>query len=266
MRPQHLPDFNDPPLNELVVGVQFAAIPGYDLINAGEVHSLYRDRYPSVELRAPQPPFFETFGAPATEAGVRFEMGMQTSHPRFWFISEDKHDLVQFETTRFMHNWRQIDGIGGKYPRYEAVMENFKTELAQLDGYSFQKSKFPLQITQAEISYINRIYATEAGSWPFEDLSFLSLPVTEVELGGGYFQRVYETAHGLQGRLYTEFATNRDSFGNPFILFSQTFRGAPDATNIESAIEFIDAGRQIVVESFSKLTTERAHQKWKRTK
>lgn len=64
-RPDHLPDFRTPPLNEVVVGVQFAPARGYQQILAGEVWELYRAQFPTVEEMPPIPPAFETFGLSA---------------------------------------------------------------------------------------------------------------------------------------------------------------------------------------------------------
>ncbi|WIY54120.1 TIGR04255 family protein [Devosia sp. YIM 151766] len=264
-RPASLPDFAAPPLNEIVLGVQFDQIPDYGLINAGEVWELYKDQYPKAITQPPSPPQFETFGSrPAPNFQVQF--GDITQHPRFWFLQSDEHELLQFEPTRMFHNWRQLDGVGGVYPRYEYLAERFHRELSLLNQFALDFGKSPLLITQAEITYINRLYlGDDDRDWPFSDLNFVSLPASEVEAGGGAFQKVLTDQDGPVARIYVEFGTNWDTTGQPFIVFSHTVRGAPRKPGIIGALEFLASGRQVIVESFANLTTEKAHKKWQRT-
>ena len=63
-RPDHLPDFRKPPLNEVVLGVQFNEPAGYRLIRAFEVWSLFREVYPEVHEQPPLAPIVETELAP----------------------------------------------------------------------------------------------------------------------------------------------------------------------------------------------------------
>lgn len=264
-RPANLPDFKSPPLNEIVLGVQFDQIPGYELINAGEVWSRYKAEYPQVVTQPPLAPVFETFGA-RPSPNFQVQIGDAIQHPRFWFMQRDGHELVQFEPTRLMHNWRQIDGVGGEYPRYEYLADRFEKELSVLSQFAVDFGRSSLSITQAELSYFNRLYIDEGkNEWPFEDLGFISMSANEVEVGGGSFQKVLSDKEGPVARMYVEFGTNWDSTGRPFILFSHTVRGAPRKAGIAGALEFLASGRQVIVESFAKLTTEEAHKKWQRT-
>jgi len=246
--------------------VQFDQIPGYGLINAGEVWALFKSEYPKVLTQPPTAPIFETFGSARPAQNFHLQIGDAAQHPRFWFMQRDDHELLQFEPTRLMHNWRQIDGVGGEYPRYEYLAERFQKELSALAQFSVDFGKSSLAITQAEISYFNRLYLDEGETeWPFADLRFLSLPSNGVEVGGGAFQRVLTDSQGPVARLYVEYGTNWDSWGKPFILFSHTVRGAPRRGGISGALEFLASGRHIIVESFAELTTEKAHNKWQRT-
>jgi uncharacterized protein (TIGR04255 family) len=262
-RPPNLPDFDAPPLNEVVLGIQFASIPGYELIHAGEVWALYKERYPMVEHRPAAPPMFETFGDAPSVPGFSIQFGNPAEHPRFWFLSSDSHDLIQFEPNRLLHNWRQIDGVGGRYPRYERMIEAYANELKKLETLSLRFSKQKLAITQAELSYINRLYPDTDRARLFEELNFIKLPFT-AEVGGGQFQYVLTDEQGPIARHYIEFASARDQFGRSFVSFSQTIRGAPRGSSIQAALDFMNNARHIIVESFSRLTTQEAHQKWQR--
>src|SRR5688572_8563699 len=99
-----LPEFSQPPINEVVLGVQFVTPGKYSQIFAGRVWSLFEKKYPHVEEQRPLEQQFETFGLPAAQNKIKFITG--PTHDRFWFIDESKCELVQFQADRLHHNWR----------------------------------------------------------------------------------------------------------------------------------------------------------------
>ena len=55
-RPDHLPDYSRPPLDEVVLGVQFASVPVYASVDAKGIWDLYRQEFPrskSIKLSTP---------------------------------------------------------------------------------------------------------------------------------------------------------------------------------------------------------------------
>src|ERR1700733_6587763 len=131
-RPKHLPDYNQPPINEVYLGIQFSKPNGYQQIYAGEVWSLFKKKFPLVEEHPPLPPVFETFGLPQ-KAQVNF--GIITngaSHDRFWFVSENKEQLLQFQNDRFLHNWRKASDENSPYPHFEEIIKEFENEVSTL--------------------------------------------------------------------------------------------------------------------------------------
>ena len=68
------------------------------------------------------------------------------------------------------------------------------------------------------------------------------------------------------GRLVCETSLGITKESNCMILCTFTVRGAPESNTINSAIEFIKKGRDLIVCRFSELTTEKAHEKWGRLK
>src|SRR4051794_5656712 len=110
MRPTHLPDFRKPPLNEVVLGIQFNPVPGYSQIYAGEVWGLFRARFPQVQEMPALPPNFETFGIPQGPQ-IGFNVLAGASHDRFWFLSPAGEQLIQFQMDRLLHNWRKVETL-----------------------------------------------------------------------------------------------------------------------------------------------------------
>lgn len=121
-RPAGLPDFDDPPLIEVVLSVQFEALAPIEFVDVlASFRSRLRDRYPQTEQHPPLPPAFEIFGVPAPGA-PRLQIQLQTvpDLPRFWLLNEAGTEIIQLQNDRFVHNWRKV-GSGDAYPRYERI-------------------------------------------------------------------------------------------------------------------------------------------------
>ena len=156
-RPSRLPEYRAPPLNEVVLGVQFAPANGYQQINAGEVWGLFKPDYPQVPDMPPITPDFETFGPASIQPMLSFGLVSGAQHDRFWFMSEREEELIQFQQDRLLHNWRKnVDGTN-VYPRFEVMVAKFAEELHRLEDYFKGLSPQEIVCNQAELSYVNHI-------------------------------------------------------------------------------------------------------------
>ncbi len=265
-RPDELPDFESPPLNEVVLGVQFNPPKGYRQINAGEVWGLFRSEFSEVEEREPLAPVFETFGRPTS--GVQFRMMAGPSHARFWFVRPDGTELIQFQQDRFLHNWRKAGKEESRYPRFEGIMSRFCDELEKLEEYFGGLSSQSLLINQCEISYVNHIpFELTDGRKASDWLRFVNFGEREPEDFSMSFREVIRDALGQpQGRLACEFNTAITPRDERIILMSLTARGAPAVATKESAFDFLTKGRRLIVSRFADLTTDAAHLEWGRIK
>lgn len=266
-RPRHLPDFKSPPLNEVVLGAQFAAPQGYQQILAGEVWGLFKDRYPQVQEHQALPPAFETFGLPTSFSPMP-QLRMMTGgmHDRYWFIRPDGAELVQFQQDRLLHNWRKVGAGSNEYPRFEAMISEFKRELEELQKYMSSLSPQALSINQCEISYINHLKFDRAAGDSYSDtLRFLNFPKGRPDDFGMNFREILKAEDGAPiGRLYVEAALGYSPGGSEMILLSLSVKGAPTNTDIASSVEFLIHGREVIVQRFAELTTDQAHLKWER--
>lgn len=266
-RPRHLPDFKSPPLNEVVLGVQFATPQGYQQIFAGEVWGLFKDRYPQVQEQPALPPAFETFGLP-TPFSQMPQLRMMTGgmHDRFWFLRPDGDELIQFQQDRLLHNWRKVGDGSNDYPRYEVMISEFRRELEKLQNYMSSLSPQALSINQCEINYINHLKFDRVSGDSYSDtLRFLNFPKGRPDDFSMNFREVLKADDGRPiGRLYVEAALAYSLGGSEMILFSLTVKGAPINTDIASSVDFLNYGRKVIVQMFAELTTDQAHQKWGR--
>lgn len=265
-RPANLPDFELPPLNEVVVGIQFNTPKGYQQIYAGNVWELFKTDFPKVEEREPLTPTFETFGLPSK--GIHFDVMAGPIHDRFWFLRQDGSELIQFQQDRLLHNWRKVGDKENEYPRFEGMMGRFSNEVERLEQYFNELFSQSLLISQCEISYINHI--------PFEidNRQKSSDWVRVVDFGGCEpedfslsFREIIRDDDGQpQGRLTCDFKVGIKQNGQRVIVMTLTARGAPKEPTKESAFEFITMGRSLIVSRFTDLTTEMAHEQWRRIK
>lgn len=274
MAPTEAPSFAHPPLNEVVLGVQFDAVPGYSQIYASEVWNLFKQDYPVLQVQPAIPPAFETFAFTSSAGGMTWQGNVfpqitiqgGAPHPRFWFISREGNDLIQFQVDRLLHNWREVDGAQSIYPHYDAVKLRFIEELTRIRSYMERFSSPALRVTQVELSYVNRIYGTSDSELPKAEewLKFIRVGDRQPESYGGSFREVVRREGQPPARLHCEVSTGADPNGRRMIGLNMTYRGAPRSPTIEAAAEFLDNGHQVVLEAFLDLTTDQAQAKWGR--
>jgi len=94
-RPADLPDFERPPVTEVVLSLQFASLPGLKNVHAGLLWQHFSTRYPNVEEYPPIAPVFETFGLPTAmpDMSLALQQVMQrTAHPQVSRGSSERID------------------------------------------------------------------------------------------------------------------------------------------------------------------------------
>lgn len=266
MRPDNLPDYRTPPLNEVVVGVQFNPPQGYQQILAGEVWRLFRKRYPQVSEQPALPPSFETFGLPS-RAGPQIGFISGASHDRFWFLRPDGDELIQFQQDRLIHNWRKVGDGSNAYPRFESMIKRFSGELTKLQDYFNSLVAQSLEVNQCEVSYINHFEIGDETLDPADwvrMVDFGSKPPDDITIK---FREIVRGKSGEPlGRLICDVGTGVKADSKRIIAMTLSVKGAPSESDIESALEFISAGRELIVHRFTELTTDKAHKKWGRIK
>ena len=172
---------------------------------------------------------------------------------------------MQFQQDRLLHNWRKVGDKTNEYPRFETLIEKFEKELQALEAYYASLAPQSLKINQCEISYINHIEVEDSTSvasvqdW----LNFVRFDKLQPEDFTMTFRRVVSDHEGKPlGRIIYEAAIAVKENNEEVVQLQLTFRGAPTGTDIKAAIDFLQNGRRLVVQSFKEITTDMAHQKW----
>jgi len=262
-RPADLPDYAAPPLNELVLGVQFAPISNYSTVEAGAIWQLFSSEFPNVQEQPILSPQFETFGGGASP-GVQIQFGPMAGPMRLWFVTQQGDHLLQFQPDRLLLNWRQ-NGEGA-YPRYERIAETFRECLCKLDNYVQTTRSYGLDINQIEITYINVIpveHVSEHSKW-LEIMPAFGFPI---EAMSANFTEVARSEDGKPiARLHHDLRSVISIDGrNKAFQLNLTYRGKPTLPGIDGALELLGKGRVAIVKRFTELATKAAHDVWKRT-
>ncbi len=262
-RPKHLPDFADPPLDEVVLGVQFEPIPDFASVHAYPIWELFRGNYPTAKERVLLDPKFETFGGFNPRGNIELKVGSPPVGSRHWFISADKTHLLQFQANRFLINWRKRPD-SEYYPRFENIAAEFNRNLLALSNHFRRELSYEININQAEVTYINVIPAKsfgEAGEW----FSIWKSDPIEIEVLNASFSEICRNENGKPfARLYHEVQCGQKSDGTRAFKYSLDFRGKPSGSDVPTAMQFLQAGRELIVMRFDQLTTESAHTHWRK--
>ncbi len=266
-RPPDLPEFDNPPVVETVLSVQFERLTALRTAHFGLYWNEIRKRFPRTEERGELQSVIERQPElPISSVGIRFEASETPSTPRFWFVNGDGTELIQLQRDRFIKNWRKV-GEGDKYPRYERVREGFEHDLGEFRDFVTRHNLGAIRINQCEVTYINHIVAGE-GWETHTDVSdiFTTWQQPTVPFPGAAQDVTFRArfpildSHGaFVGRLH---ATMQSVFrlpdNRPMFVLELTARGQTG-----EGTEFFDLGREWIVRSFKELTTPKMHQIWK---
>jgi len=276
-RPDNLPQWERPPVDEVAISIQFNDIPGLKIVHYGQ----FGERLSKVGLvqhedKGPINPTFEVFGKRVAPVQFQFQ-AVDIPLPRVWYLSNDKHRLVQVQPDRFVYNWRKVEGEG-VYPGLNDVLPEFVIRCQSFQDFLTEQGLPQLSINQCELSYFNilgveehetyhhafaRIFSfwsDEANTNPLNDGSSLEQDAGNIAL-----------THILRGndgsplaRIHTHVQAAERS-NKRVIRLSLVFRGPWTQPVGTPLLEFFALGREAIVRLFDSMITEQMHREWGRT-
>jgi uncharacterized protein (TIGR04255 family) len=273
-RPAGLPDFDHPPVTEVVLSIQFAAVPRLRTVHAGLYWNDIRSEYPNASEQAPIPPAFETFGTkPMLTSTIQIQAMLVPPVPRLWFETDDGEHLVQLQQDRLLHNWRKRSP-GMEYPRYELLRAKFASEVDKLSALFKREDIGEIRPNQCEVTYINTI-TSAGGQNPHENLAHIT-PLWTDKLSEPYLPAPETTTIQMKyvlrkgevpyGRVYVTFTpVYLTTDYSPAVQLDITARGKPYDDSIAAAFALLDGERDVVVRAFTAVTTPSMHKEWGRT-
>lgn len=148
--------FENPPLEEVVVDMQFTDLEGLDSIHISEIYEAL-GKEQSFPERSVQPPLHKPTSSPGVFISNVPEM------PRYWFTSKDKKSLVQIQPDRFIYNWRK-KRKKKPYTRFEEVFKEFdKYHSAFISGLKKSYKRLP-EYEALRLTYINFVPISDFGT------------------------------------------------------------------------------------------------------
>ncbi len=164
-RPAGLPDYSAPPVTEVIVGVQFNAIPNFHSVHLGIIWNAFRKDFPIVQDHFPLPSTFETFGQNPAIAFPVFNLSLPgVEIPRVFFVDEPQTKLLQVQKDRFIHNWRKLASTD-TYPRFEEMLDTFQQNYRRFCEALKSVGLSDPQPNQCELVYVNHIDVDEDGGF-----------------------------------------------------------------------------------------------------
>lgn len=271
-----LPEFDNPPVVEVALSVQFETLPDFRTPQIGLLWQQFRDRFPKTEEHPPLDSVIERFGVPPTPKGVaRFQMLSAPPVPRCWFLNNEGTELVQVQQDRFAHNWRKV-GDQATYPRYDYVRTTFENELRKFEDFLSRQQIGELNANQCEITYVNHILSGEGWNNHGQLGEVLTLfaprytddfrPAPEDGRLSARYMIPNNTGEPV-GRLHVAVEpVYRSADDMPMFALTLTARGRPLGVGVPGVLAFLDLGREWIVRSFASITTPQMHTIWRRKK
>jgi uncharacterized protein (TIGR04255 family) len=273
-RPSGLPDFDRPPVNEVILSIQFAALEKMKSAHIGLLWARFRAQYPDAREQGTINAVFETFGTPSQPERIRFEQFLSPPMPRYWFEKSGTPDLLQVQQDRIIHNWRKHEDQP-IYPRYETLRDRFNTEVNQFVSFLDDEKIGELRPNQCEVTYTNIIElpGSERVHDRLEKITTLWTghlsEKLDAELEDASAQLRFKLLEAGKpvGRVHISFqpAVLQSDPSKEVIKLDITARGRPKHETRESAFDFLDLGRRAVVKTFAAVTTPSMHSMWGRT-
>ncbi len=199
------PRFENPPVVETALGIQFAELSDFRTSHFGLFYERIRDRYPIVKDQPRLDPIIETF--PKAPRTPRFTIGTTPPPQRVWYENEEGSRLVQLQPDRFGFNWRK-PSKEATYPSYtensRLCLDEFRHLLEFCDEEGLQ-----VRPDTCEVVYVNQIWPNPGESLielfanVFSGIRWQTgddwLPAPDLVM----LNRVFEIGQ-QQGRLYAE--------------------------------------------------------------
>lgn len=268
--PQELPEYENPPVIEVVCGVLFKPIDTMLAPHLGILWEKFKPEYSRCQEVAPLEPVIEHFGErPAAE--IRFTDIPPL--PRIWFVHADETGIIQVQRDRFLHNWRK-KRPEQDYPRYHKVIEMFRKRLSRFQSFLLEEELGVLEPLQYEMTYVNHI--PEGEGWTtlseigrlFPDFDWQAKKARYLPGFEGMNWRTGFVLPERSGRLHVTIRrVTRRSDGRPMLLFELTARGIGKDTAPDAMWTWFDVAREWIVCAFTDLTSDEVQQAvWRRKK
>jgi uncharacterized protein (TIGR04255 family) len=251
-----LPEYENPPVLEVVAGVQFETLALMQTRHFGEFWDSIKEEFPISQDAPPLP----SSGGPFT-----IEVLELPPLRRMMLISADNHYVVQVQDSRFHVNWRKTKSTDA-YPRYSTIFEKFQRLWKEFLAFVASSGLPSIKPRMYELTYVNHIdasgqgFATQVANlvkmyrWEEVKPAFLPQPSS---LAAMWQFGLPES----QGNLNANLSHARREQESIVVLNMGCLGPATAANGLAG---WFDTAHEWIVRGFTDLTTAEAHRKWGR--
>ena len=254
-----LPDFENPPAVETLMGVHFPPIADWKSPYFGLFWARVKKEYPKIEMQPPimQLPADLIAGQPPWEFA------------RCWFFNQNQTRLIQVQKNLFLHNWRKV-APGEKYLHYDDLRPHFEREWEGFRQFLEQERLEMQKVSECEVTYVNHI--DRGTGWEtFADLSNvfpnwspatseMVLPSPElVSINASYPLKAIDGSLQINAQ-----PAVRQTDAKETIQLTVTARCRPSSSSNKDIYRCLDEARKWVVLGFTDFTGPKMHKLWGR--
>ena len=271
-----LPEFDEPPVVEVAISLQFKALESLRSPHFGLLWDAFRAAgYSRIEEHSALEPAFEEFEAsPAPKIGFRVQtLDDAPPPPRIWFLNEPLNELIQVQRDRLIVNWRK-GAQSEPYPRYVRIIERFRSALSSFSKFATTFSLGDVVPTQCEVTYVNHLPSGSGWSkhgdldhvlttWEnrYSD-EYLGIPE---DVGVQLRYRMTGETGSVLGRLHVAVQpAYRSADRHPIFVMNLTARGKPESADLNGVFRLFDHQHEWIVRGFTSITTKQMHEVWRR--
>ena len=253
--PQSLPEYGNPPVDEVVCGVLFEPIKAFLLPHFGLLWEKFKPEYPDCQEVPPLMPTIESFEEfPPAEMEIP-----EIPLPRVWFLHDDGR-IIQVQRDRFLHNWRKLRPTA-EYPRYRKVFHMFQTHFSTFQEFLNELRLGTVIPRQYEMTYVNLIpqgrgWETEGDIHKvFPDFCRQGEKERFLPAPDGISWRTSFLLPNRAGRLHMHIQTaRRRDDKRPLFRFEITARGIGPDTSPKAMQAWFDLAHEWIVRGFADST------------
>ncbi len=260
---QRTPEYDRPPVVEVVCGVLFRNLRQVLAPHTGDLWQRFRAQFPKCIEQPLIAPAVETFDEPMR---ATLQLSDLPPIPRLWFLTEREDRLVQFQRDRFLFNWKRVDPVD-EYPHFREVFASFQQHFGVLAEFLRQSTLGEVEPQQFELTYVNHIDpAVVAGdvdglgglfpdlAWRADQPRFLRPPEDST-------WRISFVLPNRAGRLHATVRTLVDAeTARPLIRFELTARGIGAEKTVAAMPTWFEMAHGWIVGGFADLTHLRVQQ------
>ncbi len=261
------PRFQNPPIVEFVLGVQFSPLTKLTTGHFGLLWKVLGDDWTIPEDAPAIEDQFERFERPKWSHRPSVQLRMEKTMPVGRFVLKNTREdrLVQVQQTRFHLNWRKT---GELKPGYSTLITEFETTLKKFQDFTSSTGLGDLEFNQWEITYVDSYPQKDYWETPADWSKILPGLFGTLSAADGLIleHRAAQWSFEIQpkrGRLHI--AAHPGRWGDDegvSLLVNTTARGPIGKSGNASLREGLDLGHEVAVQSFLKTASPEATQRW----